>query len=98
MQNQYTIRITGLFHIHGVLWSCDFDFQIMNIKCMFHGQCRYISRSDRSAEEVVHASLSVIAMSRVQQNLLFSSSTYLQPTGRGDGALQVLVAGLWQGL
>ena len=26
------------------------------------------------------------------------SSTYLQPTGRGDGALQVLVAGLWQGL
>ena len=48
-------------------------------------------------EEVVHASLSVTAMSRVQQNLLFSS-TYLQPTGRGDGALQVLVAGLWQGL
>ena len=48
-------------------------------------------------EEVVHASLSVIAMSRVQRNLLFSS-TYLQPTGRGDGALQVLVAGLWQGL
>ena len=36
-------------------------------------------------------------MSRVQQNLLFSS-TYLQPIfnlhGRGDGALQVLVAGL----
>ena len=29
-------------------------------------------------EEVVHASLSVTAMSRVQQNLLFSS-TYLQP-------------------
>ena len=50
-----------------------------------------------SAEEVVHASLSVTAMSRVQQNLLFSS-TYPQPTGRGDGALQVLVAGLWQGL
>ena len=49
------------------------------------------------SEEVVHASLSVIAKSRVQQNLLFSS-TYLQPTGRGDGALQVLVAGLWQGL
>ena len=49
------------------------------------------------AEAVVHASLSVTAMSRVQQNLLFSS-TYLQPTGRGDGALQVLVAGLWQGL
>ena len=49
------------------------------------------------SEEVVHASLSVTAMSRVQQNLLFSS-TYLQPTGRGDGALQVLVAGLWQGL
>ena len=45
------------------------------------------------SEEVVHASLSVITMSRVQQNLLFSS-TYLQPTGRGDGALQVLVAGL----
>ena len=41
-------------------------------------------------EVVVHASLSVIAMSRVQQNLLFSS-THLQPTGRGDGALQVLV-------
>ena len=31
-----------------------------------------------SAEEVVHASLSVTAMSRVQQNLLFSS-TYPQP-------------------
>ena len=29
-------------------------------------------------EEVVHASLSVTAISRVQQNLLFSS-TYLQP-------------------
>ena len=31
-----------------------------------------------SAEEVVHASLSVTAMSRVQKNLLFSS-TYPQP-------------------
>ena len=48
------------------------------------------------SEEVVHASLNVIAMSRVQQNLL-SSSTYLNLCGLGDGALQVLVAGLWQG-
>ena len=32
----------------------------------------------QQAEEVVHASLSVTAMLRVQQNLLFSS-TYLQP-------------------
>ena len=32
----------------------------------------------KNLEEVVHASLSVTAMSRVQQNLLFSS-TYPQP-------------------
>ena len=48
-------------------------------------------------EEVIHASLSVIAMSRVQQNLLFPQPIF-NLHGRGDGALRVLVAGLWQGL
>ena len=40
--------------------------------CMHSSPCHMVS------EEVVHASLSVTAMSRVQQNLLFSS-TYPQP-------------------
>ena len=42
-----------------------------------------------------HSYVTCAAKSIVFLNL---SSTYLQPTGRGDGALQVLVAGLWQGL
>ena len=43
-----------------------------------YGTPRLLFGYSLSTEEVVHASLSVTAMSRVQQNLLFSS-TYPQP-------------------
>ena len=55
--------------------STNIDDQLVKISTWDHGGI--LGYSQRS-EEVVHASLSVIAMSRVQQNLLFSS-TYLQP-------------------
>ena len=48
------------------------------------------------SEEVVHTSLSVTAMSRVQQNLLFSS-TYPQPIFNLLGVVMEHF-GLWQGL
>ena len=44
-------------------------------------------------EEVVHTSLSDIAMSRVQQIYCFPQPIF-NLHGRGDGALQVLVAGV----
>ena len=51
--------------------------------------------------KVVHVSLSVIAMSRgAAKSTVFLnlSQPIFNLPGHGDGALQVLVAGLWQGL